>query len=81
MAAEKLLGALREDGMARLRHAVLERTGVSPFSLRAVLISDRQIIKYACHMVLDGESTEEAAGGGFDMERFLNMKEARGNGI
>lgn len=77
---EKLLDLLREDHTARLRHAVLREAGVRPFSLRALLISDRQIIRYACHLALDRER-EESDTGTFSMERFIAMKEASNGGI
>lgn len=77
MEAEKLLEALRGDSAARLRHAVLKEAGVSPFSLRARFISNRQIIRCACFMALERE--EEPQSGGFDMDRFRKMKgEAHG---
>lgn len=81
MGADELLAALREDSAARLRHAVLKEAGVSPFSLRARFISDRQIIIYACHMALDRAAGEKTGEGSFDMERFLRMKEEAHEGV
>ena len=81
MEAERLLEALRENSMARLRHAVLEKAGVPPFSLRAWLISNRRILRYACHLVLDEEQGKLQSGAGFDMERFLKMKEGSYGGV
>ena len=79
MELERLLEALEGDGMARLRHAVLREAGVPPFSLRAALVSNRRLLRYACHLVLDGR--EHGGGsGGFDMERFRRMKEG-GHGV
>ena len=77
MDALGLMEALNKNSMARLRHAVLKKVGIPPFSLRAVLISDRQILRYACHLALDAEQAEEFSSGGFDMKRFQEMKEGR----
>lgn len=79
MEAEKLLETLRGDHMARLRHKVLRKAGIPPFSLRSVLISNRQVLRYACHLVLDGQGADTR--GNFDMERFLRMKEGGNGGI
>lgn len=90
MDMDELLDALKPDSLARLRHLIFRREGICPFGLRARLISDRQVIMQACHLLLDGEErippvavrhppldkggkTECSAG--FDMERFLAMKE------
>lgn len=75
MGAHELLAALKDDSVARLRHAMLKEAGVSPFSLRARFISDRQLLRYACHLALDRAAGEEKGEGSFDMERFLKMKE------
>lgn len=67
----KLLQSLEKDHMARLRHVVLTRFGISPLGLRAGLISNRKIIECACRLVLDNSG----GGEGFDMERFVRLKE------
>jgi len=69
----ELLRELEKDHMARLRHVVLAKLGVFPLGLRARMISDRKILEYACHMVLD----KGGSGGGssFDMDKFIRMKE------
>ena len=66
----ELLRQLEKDHMARLRHVVLTRLNICPLGLRARMISDRKILEYACHMVLD------KGGGSFDMDRFIRMKES-----
>ena len=78
MDAEMLLEAMRQDSHARLRHWVLRREGISPFSLRSLFIGRRGIIREACHMVLDREGASALPGdrgGSFSMERFSQMKE------
>ena len=74
MELEKLLEALERDSMARLRHAVLREAGVPPFSLRAMLVSKKRLLRYACHLVLDGRE-HSGGSGGFDMEKFKRLKE------
>lgn len=76
--SEKLLEALRGDSMGRLRHLVLREAGLSPFSLRAALITKKQILRHACQLALDGEEFQK---GKFDKERFEAMKEAEHGGI
>lgn len=76
---EGLLSSLSRDSMARLRYLVLGRAGICPLSLRAGLVSNRRIIAYACQMVLDMEGKAALPGeegAGFDMDRFMEMKEA-----
>ena len=80
MDAEKLLEALSEDSMARLRHAVLRQAGVEPFSLRAALIGRHRLLRYACHMVLDMENSGSDTDG-FDMSRFYALKGEEHGGI
>jgi len=77
----RLLEALRGDPMARLRHAVLKKAGIPPFSLRAAFIGRKQILRYACHLALDAEESGELGAGSFDMGRFLEMKEGEHGGI
>lgn len=74
----ELLASLERDSMARLRHLVLERAGICPLSFRARLISDRQIIAYACFMALDRSGDVPEESGSFSRERFERMKEAAG---
>lgn len=76
-----MLEALRGDSMARLRHAVLREAGIPPFSLKARLIGRRALLRYACNLVLDAESAPTQAGDSFDMQRFMEMKEADHGGI
>lgn len=77
MDGRRLIQALRENSMARLRHAVLKEAGVLPFSLKAALLSNRRILRYACHMVLDREVEAAQGSPGFDMKRFAELKEGR----
>lgn len=72
----ELLARLERDSLARLRHLVLERAGICPLSLRARLISDRQIIAYACFMALEAGGAGPEESGSFSRERFEQMKEA-----
>ena len=73
-ALAKLLGKLENDHMARLRHVVLTKLGISPLSPLALFISDRRIVACACQLVLDSRDAGNLTG--FEIERFLRMKEA-----
>ena len=84
MGAAELIDVLRAESMERLRHHILREAGIPPLSLRARLISNRRLLRYACHLALDAEESGAAAqpeSGSFDPERFLKMKEERHGGI
>lgn len=77
MEPRKLLEALERDSYARLKWAVLMEEGLCPFSLPALFMGKRAVLRHACHMILDrGISPAEDSGGSFSMERFMKMKEA-----
>ena len=72
MTAEELLSSLDRDSMARLKWRVMQRLGICPVSLRALLLTKRRVVACACHLALDagagpGTGAENAD---FDMARF-----------
>lgn len=74
MTADRLVEALRGDSLARLRWCVARRLGLCPASLRVRLWRKRDVLRWACLLLLEREEAEgERAGGGnprFDMARF-----------
>ena len=78
MTAEKLLSELRADAPARLKWAVCRYLGIRPGSPGWLLMSRRRALAWACHIALDREENgvREERNGGFDLERFLRMREA-----
>ena len=78
MTAETLLDELRADAPARLKWAVCRYLGIRPGSLGWLLMSRRRALSWACHIALDaaGGGAGAERNGGFDFERFRQMKEA-----
>ena len=73
MTAERLMQALRSDALARLRWCVARRLGLCPASLRVSLWRRRDVLRWACLLLLEGEAAGgESAGANphFDMARF-----------
>ena len=78
--AEELLRALEGDSFARLKWRVLALLRVSPLSLRARLMTKRQVLRCACHLALDagarpaeGERRSANKNPDFDMARFAAL--------
>ena len=78
--AEELLRALEGDSFARLKWRVLALLRVSPLSLRARLMTKRQVLRCACHLALDagarpaeGEHRSADENPDFDMARFAAL--------
>lgn len=78
--AEELLRALEKDSFARLKWRVLSLLRVCPLSLRARLMTKRQVLRCACHLVLDigaypaeGEQLTANQNPNFDMARFAAL--------
>lgn len=78
MNAEKLLGALEDDPVSRLRWRVLCRFGCPPGGTDDRSMSDRDCLFAAANMVLDlrrGDIAEKAGGNpAFDEARFSRLK-------
>lgn len=74
MTAERLVEALRSDALARLRWCVARRLGLCPASLRVRLWRRRDVLRWACLLLLEGEAAEDGESKGvnprFDMARF-----------
>lgn len=73
MTADRLTQALRGDALARLRWCVARRLGLCPASLRVRLWRKRDVLRWACLLLLECESGGETAGREnphFDMARF-----------
>ena len=81
MTAAELLASLGNDPMARLKWRVMQRLGICPVSLRARMMTRRQVLVCACHLALDAGGQTGAGTGAenpeFDMARFR----ALGGGI
>ena len=78
--AEELLRALEGDSLERLKWRVLALLGVCPLSLRARLMTKREVLRCACHLALDAGTRapeEERRCGSenpnFDMARFAAL--------
>ena len=78
--AEELLRALEGDSLARLKWRVLALLRICPLSLRARLMTKRQVLRCACHLALDNGaqlSDSERRGADenpdFDMARFAAL--------
>lgn len=78
--AEELLRALEGDSLARLKWRVLALLGVRPLSLRARLMTKREVLRCACHLALDagahpaeGEKRGADQNPNFDMARFAAL--------
>ena len=78
MTAEELLSQLRRDTPARLKWTVCRYLGIRPGSLAWLLMSRRRVMLWACHIALDtaGNGAGADKSGGFDPERFRQLKEA-----
>ena len=72
----EMLDALAQDSLRRLKWRVMERLHICPASLRALLLTRRRALEFACHLALDagerenGRSKAETVNPGFDMARF-----------
>lgn len=75
MTAERLLDALRGDALARLRWCAARALGLSPVSLRVRLWRKRDVLRWACLLLLEREAAGTAAGANpqFDMARFYAL--------
>ena len=78
--AEELLRALEGDSLERLKWRVLALLGVCPLSLRARLMTKREVLRCACHLALDngarppeGERRSANQNPNFDMARFAAL--------
>lgn len=78
--AEELLRALEGDSLERLKWRVLALLGVCPLSLRARLMTKREVLRCACHLALDsgarspdGERRGAGKNPNFDMARFAAL--------
>lgn len=78
--AEDLLRALEEDSFARLKWRVLALLRASPLSLRARLMTKREVLRCACHLALDtgarpadGDRRGANQNPNFDMARFAAL--------
>ena len=78
--AEELLRALEGDSLERLKWRVLALLGVCPLSLRARLMTKREVLRCACHLALDagshpteGEQRSANQNPNFDMARFAAL--------
>lgn len=78
--AEDLLRALEKDSFARLKWRVLALLRVCPLSLRARLMTKREVLRCACHLALDAGARSPARkrsgaseNPNFDMARFAAL--------
>ena len=69
-ASAKLMIALAEDPMARLKWRVMGLLGVNPASLRALLLTRRRVLECACHLALDAGAGKTGDNPNFDMARY-----------
>ena len=72
-----LLESLKRDDMARLRFVVCRELGLVPGSLSARLLTRRQVLTLACHLVLERERGGGEENSRFDMARFYALKGER----
>ncbi|MCC8156635.1 MAG: hypothetical protein LUF68_06550 [Clostridiales bacterium] len=76
----RLLTALEQDSGARLRWRVMERLGICPISLRALLLTRRAAVRCACHLALSRAAVQPDAADAnpaFDPARFEALRARR----
>lgn len=71
----ELILEAKAQPMERLRWTVLKAFGVLPSSDDAKRMSDEDCLRFAAHMLLD-KTGGTAPNPNFDMEKYLNIREA-----
>ena len=76
MTSEELILSLKDEPMERLRWTVLRAFNVLPCSEEAKSMSDEDCLRFAAHMLVDRTGGVSHANPNFNMERFMNIREA-----
>lgn len=76
MTCDELILSLKADPVERLRWTVLRAFNVLPCSAEAKEMSDEDCLRFAAHMLIDKAGGVSHSNPNFNMERFINIREA-----